>query len=232
MWGIKQAHSVRNTGQQAGHFALTPGYNLDGLISANVPPICFWGIFGCWSAVVRQKVSRWKNNLAFVCKAVKASGHLFCSGEVLHPLFTSPFPNMNRCFSCCVINVHQRELAITTGSIRHNTSRQEVTPAITPVSFLFFFSRSLSVQYVGGWPEDQQWWGGVGTKGELPLQSVYSLSCANDPSLQLSLHLSSRHSCIYIHHITSEPSLYTWCIFIQINAEIELHPRHCQLAFK
>lgn len=45
-------------------------------------------------------------------------------------------------------------------------SRQEATAAIT----LVLFFPSLSVQNAGGWPEDQQWWGGGRTKGELPLE--------------------------------------------------------------
>lgn len=145
MGRIKQTQLITRTEQQAGPFSNNKPHLKKKItvqsqrtdLGRACPPR-FQGILGSRSVVVRQKVSRWKNNLAFLFKLWKLHIWWVYSSKVIHPLSTSAFPYMNQHSFCCVIylfarRVHQRELPITTFQIVPNTSRQEVTAAITSV---------------------------------------------------------------------------------------------------
>lgn len=83
--------------------------------------------------------------------------------------------------------VLQRELQIATRHIRPNTSGRGGQGRNNACPF-------VSVQNVGGWPEDQQRRGRGRAAGE---RRSFIYLCDHCPSL----HLSSNHSCIHIHYI-------------------------------
>lgn len=122
-----------------------------------------------------------KKQSGFPLQAIKAE-HLVGLYQ-RRALSTSSFPNMTqRCF-CRVINAFARKAP------QREYKQKGVHGCNNTCPF-------VSVQNVGGWPEDQQRWGRSRTKGERPhAVRIY----ANHPSLQLSLHLSSNQLCIHIH---------------------------------
>lgn len=115
-------------------------------------------------------------------------------------------------------------------------SRHEATAAITLVP-----SFSPSVQNAGGWPEDQQWWGGGRTKGELPLE-IHARVQRCRSLLHIPIHLFAlqasvrAHVCVNVHY--SRPLCCIQSLLIQSpiqrwsSAYVEAHSIvRCQTAF-